>query len=98
MDEILELATANARIQDFFNFEFFLIFDDHRRRRILDATGDIVGTNGLKTRHMEHRMDSHRGGKFETESGFADLGDDLERAEALVVELVAGASCLDVVS
>jgi hypothetical protein len=64
----------------------------------LDATGDIVGTNGLEERHMEHGMDSHRGGEFETESGFADLGDDWERTEALVVELVAGTSCLDVAS
>jgi len=98
MDEILQLAVAHARVQDFFNFKLFVVFDDNRRRWILSTTGDLVVMNGLEKRHMENRMDSHRRGELETESSFADLVFDLEWPETLVIELVARASCLDVAS
>src|SRR5687767_5093957 len=98
LDSILQLAAVDARIQDFFHLEFFMILDDNRRRWILNTVGDVVGTDGLEERHVENRMDPHRGGELETESGWPNLADDLERTETLVIKLVAGASGLDVAS
>jgi hypothetical protein len=98
MDEVLELATVDAGIQDFFNLELLVVVDDNGRRRILSTTGDIIWANGLEERHMENWMDAHRGGKLETESCLAFLVCDWERTETLVVELVARASCLDIAS
>src|SRR5689334_377223 len=96
MHKILKLAIADAGVQDFFNFKLLVIVDDNGWCWILRTAGDVVGLYGLQERHMEHGMDSHRRRQLEAKRGSAHLVLDRERAETLVVELVAGASCLDV--
>jgi hypothetical protein len=75
-----------------------VIVDNDGRRWTLDATREVVGANRLEEGHVEHGVDSHRHRKLETERCLADLVCDWERAETLVVELVAGSSSLDVTS
>src|SRR4029079_10716926 len=96
MDEVLELAATDTRVEDFFNFKLFVVIDDDRRRWILDTARDVVRTNGFEERHVEHGMHSHRRGQLKTEGCLANLVLDEERTETLVVKLVAGASGLDV--
>jgi hypothetical protein len=96
MDEVLELAATDTRVEDFFNFKLFVVIDDDRRRWILDTARDVVRTDGFEERHVEHGMHSHRRGQLKTEGCLANLVLDGERTETLVVKLVAGASGLDV--
>jgi len=96
MDEVLKLTATDTRVEDFFNFKLFVVIDDDRRRWILDTARDVVRTDGLEERHVEHGMHSHRCGQLETEGCLANLVLDGERTETLVVKLVAGASGLDV--
>jgi hypothetical protein len=96
--EVLELAVAKPRVEDLLDFEFFGAVDDDRWRRILDTTGDVARLEGLEERDVEHRVDLHGGGQLQTEGCLADPGRDGERAETLVVELVAGARRGDVAS
>jgi len=96
MDEVLELAATDTRVEDFFNFKLFVVIDDDRRRWILDTARDVVRTNGFEERHVEHGMHSHRRGQLKTEGCLANLVLDGERTETLVVKLVTGASGLDV--
>ena len=98
VNEVLDLAVTDTGVQDCFDFEFFLAVDDDWWRRILDTARDIVGMEGLEKRDVEHGMDLHGRGKLEAEGCLANLGSDGERAETLVVELVAGASRSDVAS
>lgn len=96
MDKVLELTTADAGVQDLFDFIFFLVVDDDGRRRLLDTTRDVVGTHAHEKRDMEHRVDTHGRRELEAVGGLADLLHYWKRAEAPVVELVARAGGLDV--
>jgi hypothetical protein len=98
MNEVLELAVADTGVQDCLDFKLFLAVDDDWWRRILDTAGDIVRVEGLEKRDVEHGMDLHGRGKLEAEGCLANLGGDGERAESLVIELVAGTSRIDVAS
>jgi hypothetical protein len=98
VDEVLKLAAADPGIQDRFDFKFIVTVDSDWWRRVLDTAGDIVRMEGLEEADVEHRMDLHGRGKLEAEGCLAYLGSDGERAETLVVELVAGASRSDVAS
>lgn len=98
VNEVLDLAVTDTGVQDCLDFEFFLAVDDDWWRGILDTAGDVVGMEGLEKRDVEHGVDLHGRGKLKAEGCLANLGGDGERAETLVVELVAGASRVDVAS
>ena len=72
VNEILELATACARIQDGFGLEFLVTIDDNRRRGILQSAGDVVRTKRLEEADMEHGMDPHGAWELELVGGIAD--------------------------
>ena len=96
VNEVLELATASARIQNFLGLEFLVVVDDNGRRRILHSAGNVVRAKRLEEADMEHGMDPHGAWELELVGGIADLGLDGERPEALGVEFVAGTGRLDV--
>ena len=64
VNEVLELATACARIQNFFSLEFLVIVDDDGRRRVLHSAGDVVRVERLEEADMEHGMDPHGAWEF----------------------------------
>jgi hypothetical protein len=62
----------------------------------LDTAGDVVVKHRLEERDMEHRVNTHGRRELEAVGGLADLLHNVERAEALVIQLVARAGGLDV--
>lgn len=62
------------------------------------ASRDATRAEAFEETDVEDRMDLHGRRELESKSRPADLFRDGERAEALVVELVAGSGCLDVTS
>src|ERR1700726_3484588 len=71
MDEVLQFAVANARIQDFLDFPLHIVRDLYRRWRRLYSTREAILSMRLEKRHMEHRVNAHLCRELQSESEFA---------------------------
>lgn len=59
LDQVLELATVEARVEDVLNLPLILTSDDNRSGFRLNTTRDAVCMIRREKRNMEDRVDCH---------------------------------------
>jgi hypothetical protein len=84
-DQVLELASEHAAIENFFDFVLGFSFDNDGTGRCGDLAGEGIIADGLKKGNMENRVDVHRGWEVKLISVFTDLLDYRKRSIILVV-------------
>ncbi len=86
-NKIHELPTSLFRIQDFLNFKFLLTVNLNWSLRFSLMSWDLGLTIRFEQGDMENVVDFELGRKFQPAGYKTDEFRDLERSEALVVQL-----------
>src|SRR4029077_8692356 len=71
MNQVLQLAMANAGVQDGFDLELLVAVNDDWRCWILNTVRDVIDAYPLEEGHMKDGVNPHRLGQLKTESGSA---------------------------
>jgi hypothetical protein len=85
LDQVLELASEHAAIENFFDFVLGFSFNNDGTGRCGDLAGEGIIADGLKKGNMENRVDVHRGWEVKLVSVFANLLDYQKRSVILVI-------------
>ena len=91
-DEVLELASEQAAVQNFFDNVFLLPIDFNRCWRGWGFTVDFVPSPGRESVYVEDIVDLERRGQFKPVVAIAELLDDGVGAELFWAELHLGKS------
>jgi hypothetical protein len=84
-DQVLELASEHAAIENVFDFILGFSFNNDGTGRCGDLAGEGIIADRLKKGNMENRVDVHHGWEVELVSIFADLLDYRKWSIILVV-------------